>query len=59
MSNGNLISPMKHYKKTFNLKINYIEFLQLKSSIPKDWMIILKQNTCSTPVTKHPKYHLH
>ncbi len=49
-SNGNLLSH-EALQKTFNLKINYIEVLQLQSSIPKKWMIILKQNTYSTPVT--------
>ncbi len=42
---------MKHYKTNTNLKINFIEVLQLQSSIPKNWMIILKQHTYSRPVT--------
>ncbi len=44
-SNGNLISHETLQKNKKNLKINYIEVLQLQSSIPKNWMIILKQNT--------------
>ncbi len=50
-SNGNLISHEALQKLPINRKINYIEVLQLRSSIPKNWMIILKQNTYSTPVT--------
>ncbi len=41
--------PMKHYNFVY-LKINYIEVILLQSSIPKNWMIILKQHTY-IPVT--------
>ncbi len=49
-SNGN---PISHevLQNIFNLKINYIEVLDSQSSIPKNWMIILKHNTYSTPLT--------
>ncbi len=49
-SNGNVLFH-EALQKTFNFKINYIDVLQLQSSIPKYYMNILKQNTCSTPVT--------
>ncbi len=49
-SNRHLIS-YESLQKIINLKINYIKVLQLLSSIPKNWIIILKQNTYCTPVT--------
>ncbi len=38
-------------QKKFNIKIKYMETLQIQTSIPKNWIKTLKQNIYSTPIS--------
>ncbi len=49
-TNGHLLSH-EILQNKINIKIKYMETLQIQSSIPKNWIKTLKQNTYSTPIS--------
>ncbi len=46
-----IVYHMKYYNKKLNIKIKCMETIQIQSSIPKNWIKTLKQNTYNTPIS--------